>query len=285
LVLDDGRTARRASMARACEQAVGTCLSDGFEVHVAGFGEAKAQVEARLAELSDQQVAHEQRRVVLDRAHELVGDFAASWEGLSMEERREVLQSVVADATVSRLADGRTEVACTTRGFAPFTRHIGPRAPSQRPATGAESLTPREQAFLYHVSEGLTPQDIANQLGIGAEQVSYQLGQARTKLGAGSLEEAWQLAGEHVTANLQWLPLAGRHRKASTPKPAGPMLTNAQTQLLTLLRAGLTVKAAAAQLGIAESTTYVQLKNCRDRLGVIGNDEVVRKAVELGLVE
>jgi DNA-binding CsgD family transcriptional regulator len=269
----------------ADRHAKGICLPDEFEVHVADFREAKGQVEARLAELSDQQVAHEQRRVVLDRAHELVGDFAASWEGLSMDERREVLQSVVAEATVSRLPDGRTEVTCTIRGFAPFTRHIGPRAPSQRPATGAESLTPREQAFLYHASQGLPPRDVAKQLGIGAKQVSYQLGRARRKLGAASLEEAWQLAGEHVIGNLQWLPVAGRHRKARAPKPAGPLLTNAHTQLLTLLRAGLTVKAAATQLGISGNTAYVQLKNCRDRLGVMSNDEAVRKAVDLGLVE
>ena len=76
------------------------------------------------------------------------------------------------------------------------------------------------------------------------------------------------------------VPLSGHRRKVRTA-PDRPMLISAQTRLLTMLRSALTPWQAAVEVGISESTVYVQPKNCRDRLGVASNEEVVRKAQDL----
>lgn len=266
------------------EHRAGNCREDEFAVHLADFRSSKAEVEARLGELEAQQVREEQGRVVLSRALELVGDFAGSWDGLSVTQRREFMQSVVADATMARLADGQTEVTCTIHGYPAVTRHFGRRAVANRPATGVESLTRRQQALLYHRSQGLEPAAIAQQLGVSKRQVSSQLSIVRRKLGAGTLDEAWLLAKEYVEAHLHWLPLTGRIRKRSAARPGRPILTASQSGLLAALRGGAAPKQAAAELGISENTAYVQLRNCRERLGVGSNEEAVRKAVELGFV-
>jgi DNA-binding NarL/FixJ family response regulator len=84
--------------------------------------------------------------------------------------------------------------------------------------------------------------------------VHGQLKAIRTKLGVETIEEAWELAKERILESLPALPLdcPGHGRKRSKPGP--PALTKAQADLLTLARRGMTVRAAAGELGIAEST-------------------------------
>lgn len=265
------------------ERTEGRCLEDEFETHLQEFRENKAQVEARLQELEAQQALKAQRESILAHAQELVNDFGASWDGLSVAQRRELIHGVIEDATVGRLPDGSTQIVFTVRGFAPVTRRIGRRARADRPSTGPGSLTRREQAFMYHHSQGKTPETIARDLGIGARQVRYQLANARKKLGAKTLDEAWEVAREFIAGNLHWLPLKGRSRKHRPPKQ-GPLLTEAQIALLSLLAQGMTVADAARALDMKGSTPYVHLKNSRDRLGCASNEEAVRKAKDLGLV-
>jgi len=77
--------------------------------------------------------------------------------------------------------------------------------------------------------------------------------------------------------------LTGRKRKHKPPRE-GPLLTDAQIALLSLLAQGMTVADAAGALDMKGSTPYVHLKNSRDRLGCASNEEAVRKAKDLGLV-
>lgn len=190
---------------------------------------------------------------------------------------------MIEDATVGRLPDGSTQIAFTVRGFAPVTRRIRRRARADRPSTGPESLTRREQPFMYHHSQGNTPETIARDLGIGARQVRAQLAHTRKKLGAETLDDAWEMAREFIEDNLHWLPLEGRSPKHKPPK-RGPLLTDAQIALLSLLAQGMTVADAAGALEMMGSTPYVPLKDSRDRLGCASNEEAVRKAKELGLL-
>ncbi|NSW58655.1 MAG: hypothetical protein HPY44_21795 [Armatimonadetes bacterium] len=136
---------------------------------------------------------------------------------------------------------------------------------------------------MYHHSQGKTPETIARDLGIGAQRVRYQLANARKKLGAATLDEAWETTREYTEGNLHWLPLPGRSRKHKPPKE-GPLLTDAQRALLSHLDKGASVARATEALGISINTAYVQLKNSRDRLGCAGNEGSVRKAKDLGLV-
>ena len=234
--------------------------------------------------MEKQRAAEQTRRAVIQRAQEMVVDFDTSWDGLSMKQRREVIQSVVESASMSRLPDGRTEVTFTIRGFEPVTRHIGRRRRRDHPSAGLESLTAREQALLYHFGHGLDRYAIAKKVGTGWDNVNHLLWKARKKLGVETLAQAWKMARDYIEANLHWLPLEGRTRKAHPERSDAPLLTEAHVQLLSLLAKGISIKEASAQLGMKGSTPYVHLKNCRDRLGTASIDETVRKAIELGYV-
>ena len=98
------------------------------------------------------------------------------------------------------------------------------------------------------------------------------------------MEEAWEVAKEHVEGNLHWLPLEGRKRRPNKAPKDTPLLTKAQTELLALLAEGVSPKEAAQRLGRSENTVYVQLKDCRDRLGVANTKDAVEKAKDLGYV-
>ncbi|NSW58699.1 MAG: recombinase family protein [Armatimonadetes bacterium] len=261
----------------------GRCQENEFALHVAEHRrqreEASALLEQRRSELKQQ----DSRQAVLARAQGLVSDFARCWDGLDLHQRREFVHSVLEYATMAHLEDGSTEVRFRLRGFEECVRIIRRRSVRGRASSGLESLTPRQQAFLYHYGQGLDRNAIAKKTGVTRSTADLQLRNARKKLGAETLDEAWELACEYIEGNLHWLPPTGRKRKHKPPKE-GPLLTDAQVALLSLLAQGMTVADAARALDMKGSTPYVHLKNSRDRLGCASNEEAVRKAKDLGLV-
>ncbi len=193
------------------EREEGRCEPDEFDRHVTRFRDGKAEVEARLAELKRLQAGEAQRRAVMARAQELVADFEASWDNLPVVQRRELVQKVVESAIMSHLPDGRTEVTFTLRGFEPVTRRIDRRSRADRPEHGPANLTDAQ--------EGLDRAGIARRRSIRWATANMHLWQARTKLGAAALEEAWEIAGSYIEANLHRLPLECRKRRPGA-KPA-----------------------------------------------------------------
>ena len=93
------------------------------------------------------------------------------------------------------------------------------------------------------------------------------------------------MAREHIEGNLHWLPLSGRTRKAIPKDESSPLLTEAQVEVLSLLAKGSKPQDIAKRRAGSAITVYVQLKDCRDRLGVATNEEAVKKAQELGYVK
>lgn len=262
----------------------GLCDQDEFEFHVARFRDERQAVEARIKTLQETRQSRAAREAVVRRAQELVGDFGAAWEGLSAEQRREFLHTVLDAVTVGRLPQGDTEVKFTIRGFAPVSRTIGRRYLHARGTHGPESLTPREQAFVLMIGEGMSRRDIMRKVGVSKGNVASLLSRARQKLGVATDLQAWEAAREHIEANRHWLPMEGRVRKQKPEAKGAPLLTDGQCRLLQALASGMRVKKAAAKLGIADKTAYVQLMNCRARLGVASNEEAVRKARDLGYI-
>lgn len=263
------------------------CDDDEYARHCERIRSARAEVEKRLKQSETNVDTQEKRRAVVARASGIIADFDHAIDGLPMAERRELLQAVVERATMGRIADGRTEVRFTLRGFGEFVAHIGRRYQADRPGEGPGSLTATEQATLYLYSQGLDRDAIARKRGVSWDCVNSQLWQARKKLGADTPEEAWSVASEFIEENLHWLPLTGRKRRArdTTPAPDRPLLTEAQAQVLAALRQGLSPTEAARKLGRSPNTVYVQLKDCRERLGVGSTEDAVAKAVDLGYVQ
>ncbi len=261
----------------------GKCDEVEFEWHVERFRESREAVEKRLEELKQHRATADRRMAVLRKAQEIIADFDTAWEGLSMEERRELIQSVVESCTMWRMDDGRTKVEFVIRGYEPVTRYIERQSRADRPSMGPQALTPAQQACLYlYCHEGLDREQIAKRRGTTWGNINSILWTARKKLGADTLEEAWEIAGEYILQNLHSLPLNGRV-KPRRPK-AKELLTQAQRQVLQLVRKGKSPQQIADALGVSINTVYVQLRNCRERLAVGTTEEAVRKAVEFGLL-
>lgn len=259
------------------------CDRDEFERHRERFRDGKANAQRRLDELAAIRMDTETRRQAAARASELVSDFDACWGGLSPEERRELVHTVIARASLTVLDGGSKELRFALHGYPEVVRIIHASKNPERPQSGLESLWPTEQAALYWVGQGLDVHEIARKRGIHVDGVRVALHDARAKLGADTNEVAWRIAREYIEANLHSLPLTRRKRKKAPPKDL-PLLTEAQTGLLSLLAQGMTVAAAAQALDISANTAYVHLKNCRDRLGCASNEEAVRKARDIGLI-
>jgi len=262
----------------------GRCEADEFALHRDSFRDQKSGAEAELGRLTERRSSDEAQRAVLLRAQQLISDFEASWDGLTPAQKRETIHSIVESASLTWRPDGHFEVSFTIRGLPPVTRLLQRRRASGRPSSGPGSLRPAEQACLYLFGQGLSPQAIARQRGIVTATVRDTLHRAKRKLGASSLQQAWETAREHIESNLPVLPLKGREYRRKAPDRLAPILTRSQCELLSKLAEGLDTRSAARGLGISANTAYVQLSNCRERLGVGTTQEAIRKAQELGLL-
>ena len=266
------------------ERDEGRCEPDEFQMHLTKFRKAKEEVEAHLQPLRDRQHAEGAHQALLYRAQQLVKDFDASWEGLPQEQKRELIQQLVAQASITRLSDGTTEMTFTIKGFSSVTRRIGRRLKRGRPPSGYDSLTPRLKAMLYLQSKNPDRDAIARQTGVRRATVDMFLAKACRQMGVKQPGQAWEMIREYVEDEVDLLPLKGCRRKVKPKTREGPLLTPAQIELLSAIREGMTALAAGERLGMSGSTVYVHLKNCRDRLGAASNEEAVRKAQALGYV-
>lgn len=260
----------------------GLCERDEFERHRDRFREEKEKVQARLDELQALSMDAQARAKAAKTARALVADFDTCWESLTPEQRRDLVQTVIATASIRALDGGSREFRFAFHGCPEVVRTIQARKNPDRPAAGLESLWPTEQAALYWVGQGLSTEEIARRRGIKIDGIRVALHDARVKLDADTNEEAWQIAREHIEANIHSLPLEKRKRRKDETKTNKRLLTNAQSRLLLLMRDGMTAKQAAGELGIAENTVYVQLRNSRQALGAGTTEQAIKQAYELG---
>ena len=123
--------------------------------------------------------------------------------------------------------------------------------------------TKREQEILELVGRGLSSVEIAQRLGIGRATVETHVRSAMAKLGASRRLEAARLL-----------------RGGASDAP--PRLPREEAELLRLLARGLSVSAAAEQLGLSRRTATRRLAGARQRLGVRSNAEAVAHFVDDG---
>lgn len=262
----------------------GKCEEDEFEFHVREFRHDKAEVEARLKEIESQRALTQSRHALIERAREMLPSFDDLWQSRPVDKRREALLILVEEASMSRLEDGRTEVRFRLRGFPETVRYVGRLQPANRPDTGVESLTPRQQVALYWYSQKPDRAFVAQKMGVEWACANGTLWKARTQLGCETPEEAWEMGKEMILGNLDWLPLKGRSKRVKATPPDAPLLTEAHVRVLSLARQGLTPVQIGETQNTSVNTVYVQLRDARLRLGVATNEEAVEKALSLGLI-
>lgn len=103
----------------------------------------------------------------------------------------------------------------------------------------------------------------------------------RKKLGADTYDEAYEMVKDDIQANADIL--FRRRRRRKRPKdPHKPPLTPRQAEILALKAEGIEVADIAERLSTATNTVYVELDNCRDRLGRTATEEAIRHAKQMG---
>jgi site-specific DNA recombinase len=257
----------------------GDLTLEEFEFHRKRFLEEKTGLKRRLDDLRRRLRSGEQRSAELRQAQEALADFDRVVEGLTSEQKREMVQLLVGRAEMFHEEDGTTRVTFDVRFHGDFEKII----PKLNECSTV--LTPRQMEVYALWADGLDRREIARKLGVTAPCVTGLLWQGRRRAGADTYEECYELARADIESN-QAILFTGRRRRKSASGPNRPVLTDTQSRVLSLHGEGLTGPEIAERLDIGStSTVYVHLKNCRDRLGRATNEEAIKHAREMGYIE
>jgi len=249
-----------------------------FGFHRQRFRENKESIEEALEARRREVLSSEQRAAELAQAHEVLADFNATFDGLTPEQRREMVHLVVDSAQMFHEEDGSTRLVFTTRLGAEVERTI----PNLR--GGNTKMTIRQMEVYSLWEQGLGRKEIARRLRTGPPNITALLWLGRKRVGAETYAAAYEEVKHEIEQNSDILFISRRQRKR-TPDPDKPVLTEQQQRVLRLAGEGMTAQQIADDLGIpAVNTVYVHLMNCRDRLGRTTNDEAAKHAREMGYI-
>jgi len=254
-----------------------------FEFHRQRLLERRKDLGQRLDETRTTLDARQQRQAELRQAREVLKDFDETFDGLTLEQQREMVHLLVEDAQMFHQEDGSTRVVFSIRCNGQFERVIPRLRGRGSRGKGPESLTMREMEIYKLLGEGMDRGQVAKELGIQLASVRVMLCNARKKLAAADDDEAYEIAKNEIQVNADWL-FTGRRRRRRPIDPNKPPLTPRQAEILALKAEGLKADEIAERLGIAANTVYVQLDNCRHRLGRNTTEHAIRHAKQMGYI-
>lgn len=197
----------------------------------------------------------------LERAREAVTRFRDLWEHLDGEERRGLLQALLAEVVV--LHEGRNLRLVFRYHFLPETDLLV--RPMKGPAgtEGAERLSQRELAVLHLRHQGLSKTDIAKVMDVTSTSVTQHHHGIRTKLGTHDLDKCYLLAQSRIEAELLFLPIRGR----VNGRPADePLLSPREQEALAAIDGGEAYEALAKRLARSKASLYNMVYNARRKL-------------------
>lgn len=222
-----------------------------------------------------------QQRSFRERQFEQVTTYLQSfdelWERLDLEERRELVDTVVDQVTMGRGDNEETVVAVKLHFGEERTFYI----PKLHDAPGALSTKQMAVLELHHRGQGEV--EMAHQLDISVQSLRSTTSRIRRRLGVASLDEAYDLHQEEIQRYLPWLPLEGRSRSRQ-PVTGMPGLTEAQLEVLRLKAQHMSGRLIAQALGIETGTVYKHLFDIRQVLAAKTDKAAVEQALRHGLL-
>ena len=265
------------------EQYQGRITPEEFDIHRETFLAERVKLQDQLEQTRAALASKAQREAELRQARDVLKKFDATFDGLTLEQRREMVHLLVDDAQMFHQDDGSTRITFNIRFSGQFERIIPRLTGRGTRGKGPESLTMREMEMYKLLGEGMDRGQVAKGLGIQVESLRSMLWKAQNKLGADNDDEAYEIAKDEIEANSDWL-FTGRRRRRAPSDPDKPPLTSRQAEILGLKAKGLKADEIAEKLGIAPGTVYVQLDNCRHRLGRTSTETAIRHAKEMGYI-
>lgn len=218
------------------------------------------RVEKRLAEVRQRREYLAGNALRLARAREAVTRFCDLWDHLDVEERRGLLQALLADIVVVR--EGRNLRLRLVYHFLPETERLLRPVKGSPGGEGAERLSQRELAILHLRQRGLSDHDIAAQLDVTWNCVRQVYYSVRRRLNEQNLEKCCQLARARIEEELPFLPLQGRlNRRAGE----GLHLSHTERQVQEAQDAGEDYDTLAKRAGKPRASLYNAAASARKK--------------------
>jgi DNA-binding NarL/FixJ family response regulator/DNA invertase Pin-like site-specific DNA recombinase len=238
------------------------------ELSEAAYQSVKNRLEIRLATAEKRLAEVKKRREYLGgnslrlaRAREAVTRFRDLWGQLDVEERRGVLQALLAEIVVLR--EGRNLRLHFRYHFLPETEVLLRPMKGTAGSDGIEQLSQRELAVLHLRHQGLPEQDIAEQMGITRNCLRQHCFNIRRRLSEPDLDKCCALVESRIETELLFLPLHGRMNK----RPEGAPLISPQEQVvLAAVDGGETYDDLAKRLAKSKNSVYNMVYNARRKL-------------------
>lgn len=265
----------------------GTIDDEEFKLYREGFAEDRQAAKVRLAELQDELANLDDHSLDTEQIRQVLSDFQSLWDSMPPSERREVVQVLVDRVDMSEMPDRSGTKLVIHWSFGGTSEKTLPRtARRDRPKEGFEALTPRLKATLWLWGQERDKDRIARRRGVSWDAVHCGLWAARKKLGAATPDEAYEMVRRELQEELPYLPLDGRlHHEEGAFDSTQPDLTETQRDILQQRAKGLTPQQIADERGGSVNTVYVQLGRVRRRLAVANDEQAIRKALDLGLIQ
>jgi site-specific DNA recombinase len=166
------------------------------------------ELESRIQTIEATLAASHDREAWAAQVQRAVLDFPLCWANLDLDERRQLLLTVIEDLTVDKIGrDAKIKLKLhllpeqEVNLCYPSTRHM-----KERPV-GVQGLTRRQLVFLYYAGRGKTHAEIARLMGTTI-YCAYQYAlQVRRALDIQDLSSAFSMARSRIESLLPQLPL------------------------------------------------------------------------------
>ncbi len=241
--------------------------------------ENKERLQSALDSARQRLARREMRENQFDAVVEALQSFPHIWDKLNIEERRELLESVVEYGEMGRMENGDTLLRIKVH----FTDEREFHIPALRGKTQAGQSV-RQLAILELYHQNPATDWIASKLDVSRSCVNSTLSRVRRDLNVDDLDQAYEICKDKIEQYRPFLPVTGRMQRAAGQK-AKQLLTEKQQQVCLLRAQGTHVRTIAKQLDMAVNTVYVHLHNIRQLMGTATDRQAAEKALRMGLIK
>ncbi|MBS1707760.1 MAG: recombinase family protein [Armatimonadetes bacterium] len=240
----------------------------------AGYEKETTGVRSRLVEIEKSLGESESRLQVAKRAQSNLRDIPMLWSTMSDAEKREVLH-VVIERIEAHAGEHRKWIKVYfATGHEPVELEVlaGMERYKPRKADGAEALSERELAALYHVLQGADYKKVAEHFGTSRANAHNILRRAAHKVGENDPRRAAKKIEARLIRFRSQLPLFGKVRVSFQTR----RLRVGEYHVLMYAAKGETVQTTAALCGIAVERVEALLKQALAKLGASSVPEATR---------
>jgi DNA-binding NarL/FixJ family response regulator/DNA invertase Pin-like site-specific DNA recombinase len=264
-------------------RAAGEISRERFRDQQARVDKAREAVARRLAAARQELEEEASRQVEMDRVRALLADFGAVWDGLSSQQRRELLSTLVEELTLSRCEDTTGDVQLRLKvHLLPAGEYRLPNLIRRPAGDGIAALGPRELAYLALREDGLSHAEIAVEWQTSVVNVAGYAKKIRRRTGLRDLARVAELARDRIAQVREGLPLSGRvHAADGRPKWRW---SERRRQILMRLDRGVHRDHVARELHISRKTVDSHICHMMEHLGVDTWQDLVERATQMGLI-